>query len=261
MSFFAEMLVEAIGWPVVVIGLVLVLYLPSRQPEKKPAAAPAPQPVPEPRVPRDTSRPYPRPKGSRSKLNRVCPVCGTGRETGDLDGRVLGWPAHASCAEWLGDWEPPYIPAPPRPVVRSGSTNTIRYAGNASGSLGGGAGGSGSISVVGSPGAQVNAGNGNRQDGSFPVASTDDLAHAQEMVKNGAISLNEARERLNRQITASWGVPPAMLEQHTHKAGDPIPVEECPKCGARFCGPPDYLRSAYKTHQQTGCRQSSSLLS
>lgn len=66
-----------------------------------------PLPVPEPRTPRDLSRPYPRPKGHRSGLNRACPVCGTGKETWPMDTRVLGWPAHQTCAEWLGAWEPP----------------------------------------------------------------------------------------------------------------------------------------------------------
>lgn len=79
-----------------------------------------PEAVSEPKIPRDKSRTYPRPKGSRSKLNRVCPVCGTGRETGDLDRRVLGWPAHRTCAEWLGDWKPAFAPGaefrPSRPA-------------------------------------------------------------------------------------------------------------------------------------------------
>ena len=66
---------------------------------------------PQPKAPRDLDRPYPRPKGHRSRLNRVCPVCGAGKETAAMDARVLGWPAHGACADWLGDWEPGKIPS------------------------------------------------------------------------------------------------------------------------------------------------------
>lgn len=194
-------------------------------------------PAPELRIPRDTSRLYPRAKDSRSKLNRVCPVCGTGRETGDLDRRVLGWPAHRTCAEWLGDWKPPgYVPPPP-----------CRPAGSVT-----------AVAVSNSPGVQVNVGNGNSQAASLPIASTAVIASAQEMVRNGLASVDEVRERLNREIISSWGVAPMMLEEHTHKAGDPVPGERCPQCGARFCGPPDYLRQAFKMHRQLGCHPQSS---
>lgn len=212
--------------------------------------------VPEPKIPRDTSRPYPRPKGSRSKLNRVCPVCGTGQETGDLDGRILGWPAHRTCAEWLGDWKPKgslasHQAVPPSSPVPTGS---ITVSGNLDGIASTGQG-SVSIQVSTSPSAQVNVGSGNSQVVWSESGKTDPVVL---MTQNGAISPAEARERLNREIVASWGVPPMMLEEHTHKAGDPAPTEQCPKCGARFCGTPDYLRSAFRMHQRTGCRQSSS---
>lgn len=187
-----------------------------------------PQPIPEPKIPRDTSRPYPRPRNSRSKLNRVCPVCGTGAETTGLDGKVLGWPTHASCAEWLGDWKPPR-PAP-SPVVPGKAAV--------------------SITVENSPRTQVNVGSGNNQR----VPFTSQQVEVSAKLANGLISLDEARERLNREIVASWGVTPAILEKHTHKAGDPLPIERCPQCGAQFCGTPDYLRSAYKLHLQLGCR-------
>jgi hypothetical protein len=73
--------------------------------------APEPEHVPEPRVPRDTSRPYPRGDSAATEEQlRACPVCGMT----DLDqmipddlAEISGWPAHASCKEWLGGWKPP----------------------------------------------------------------------------------------------------------------------------------------------------------
>jgi|ERR1039457_448816 hypothetical protein len=146
---------------------------------------PASVPAPEPKVPRDTSRPYPRTKGSRSKLNRVCPVCGTGRETGDLDRRVLGWPAHRTCAEWLGDWKPPgYVPPPPyRPT---GSVTAV--------------------AVSNSPRAQVSVGNGE-------VFSSEEV-EVSALYMNGLITVNEARLRLNAEMFRMFGVPPADLGGH-----------------------------------------------
>jgi hypothetical protein len=214
-----------------------------------PVAVPEPAPAVMPKIPRDTSRPYPRPKGHRSGLNRVCPVCGTGRETGDLDGRVLGWAAHRSCAEWLGDWKPPSaevrelqgaldsfedhrVPVlPPRPGTSATASMTAQPA----------ISGSGSITVT-----------------SYPVASAEEVAAARKILQNGIASPGETRERLNAEIIASWGVPPMMLQEHTHKPGDPVPAVQCPSCGARFIGTPDYLREAYRIHRQAGCRPRSS---
>ena len=78
-------------------------------PEPRPNFAPnkpAGMTAPDGRVPRDLDRPYPRPAGGRRKPDKTCPVCGTGAETTPLDGKVLGWRAHGSCAEWLGEWQP-----------------------------------------------------------------------------------------------------------------------------------------------------------
>ena len=81
-----------------------------------PAQAAEPCLLLEPRGPRDTSRPYPRPKGHRSKLNSGAALCaGPDGRRGLLRQKVLGWLGlHASCAEWLGDWHSPR-PAPPLP--------------------------------------------------------------------------------------------------------------------------------------------------
>ena len=233
-----------------VATLFVIAYMnfvrPARKHRKAALAAPAAPvapPVPEPRVPRDTSRTYPRPKGSRSKLNRVCPVCGTGQATGILDGRVLGWPAHRTCAEWLGDWKPvvrgggEYATEPARsgvgPVARVGSTNTVTYIGASSTTCGGGGAGGSSTNGI-------------------AFASPETMAIT-EQVKNGLISVGEARERLDREIVATFAVSPMALEEHAHKASDPLPTVRC-TCGAQFIGTPEYLKSAMETHRRVGCR-------
>jgi hypothetical protein len=190
---------------------------PARKRRKAELAVDAPKPnfapnrptgptPPDGRIPRDLDRPYPRPKGGRRKLDKTCPVCGTGDETTALDGRVLGWRAHASCAEWLGDWKPKtpagggeYAaepsghcdpgPIPVGPVLRhrTGGTNTIRYAGGPSGGGAGGSGGSGSVQVV-------RCENG----------TTDPLVL---MTQRGMISIDEARA----QIITAFGVPGPVL--------------------------------------------------
>jgi len=213
------------------------------------------------RLPLDTSRPYPRPKGNRSKLNKVCPVCGTGDETTALDGRVLGWRAHASCAEWLGDWKPKVPvsgggyaaepsgdpgPIPVGPVLRrgTGSTSTIHYNGSTA-SASGGAGGSGATAI---------------QFGSFPIASTGDLVLAQEMMMRGMASIDEARERLGREVIASFGVPgPSfgadVIEQRRKPPGVPVMHLDC-TCGRRYIGTADWITESIYAHRTAGrCRR------
>lgn len=186
---------------------------------------PGPVDLPPPKIPRDTSRPYPRPKGSRSKLNRVCPVCGTGRETGDLDGRVLGWPSHASCAEWLGDWKPPTREI--RELQRGLDDFKARY------------GGSPPLSL---PVPSANP------DGSYPIASADDLARAQELVMNGLASVNEVRER----IVSAFSVPDLVIWS---AAGDRQPLSfearsvPCPDCGTYFEGTAQGVRQSLDRHR------------
>ena len=166
---------------------------------------------PDGRVPRDLDRPYPRPAGGRRKPDKTCPVCGTGAETTPLDGKVLGWRAHGSCAEWLGEWRPqrpvplPYSPdksligyieqgqksADPGPIQvgpmlrrETGSTNTIHYAGNTAGAVdrSGGAGGSGGVTIT------------------------------PHMLMNGLISLDEARERLTRPVAGQGTITVGALD-------------------------------------------------
>jgi len=208
-------------------------------------------PVPEPKIPRDTSRPYPRgDSAATGEILQTCPICGMS----DLDQMIpddladfFGWPAHASCKEWLGEWEPPrllplpaILPYRPDPAA-AGYRNKIPRSAAVE------------ISVSDSPGAQINVGDRNSQVAWSESGTTDPVVL---MTQRGMISLDETRERLNREIVASWGVPPAILGEHTRKVGDPLPLERCPDCGAQFVGTPDYLRSAYEIHQRTGCRQS-----
>ena len=95
-------------------NLYWLLLRPERKRRKAALAIPA-VPVPEPRVPRDTSRPYPRCFfGATPELLETCPVCGM-TDPGNLDGKLLGWPAHSECLEWLGDWKP----------AKSGTTDPI----------------------------------------------------------------------------------------------------------------------------------------
>jgi hypothetical protein len=150
---------------------------------------------PEPKAPRDTSRTYPRPGRTRSKLTRICPVCGM-EDPGNLDGKVLGWPAHRSCAEWLGDWRPARTSAvaggeyATEPVwCQSGTTNTIVYTGKSPVTALGGGGGAGGSSL-----------------NMVPWMAPGVMA-VMEQVGNGLITPNEARERLDREISAAFGMP------------------------------------------------------
>ena len=107
----------------------VAIWIACRKVYGVPVAAGAPAvPQPEPRIPCDLDRPYPRPAKFSRKLNSVCPVCGTGDTTGSLGGRVLGWRAHVSCAEWLGDWRP----SAAKPVLdwlASGGTAPVKTGG------------------------------------------------------------------------------------------------------------------------------------
>jgi hypothetical protein len=217
---------------------------PARRRRKAGLAAPViAAPGPEIRVPRDLDRQYPRPKGGRRKLDKTCPVCGTGAETTALDGRILGWPAHASCAEWLGDWRPKALagggeyaaepftqgafdsgPIPVGPVSRSGGS-TIAYMGGTVATVigwGGGAGGSSTYAPV-----------------------------TPEMIMTGQISPDEARLRLNAEMLGAYGVPGPDLggsAAWTRKA--------CPDCGMEFSGTPADLAASFRAHEESGqCEQ------
>jgi hypothetical protein len=231
-----------------VSSLLLVAHVRLVQPavrRRKVAPAVPAVPEPEPRVPRDLDRPYPRPKGGRRKLDKTCPVCGTGDGTSSLGGKILGWPAHASCAEWLGDWAPPspmimelqralddindrrtLTPGDPGPievgpVARPVSTNTVHYTGGTVATVihwTGGAGGSTSGDVM-------------------------------AWLANGLISTDEARLRLNVEMLSGFGLPgPDLGETFTRKA--------CPDCGMEFSGTADAIDTSLYVHRKEGqCEQ------
>jgi hypothetical protein len=97
-----------------VAGIALAFYLAYgvrlafRAPE--PTAIPPPVPSAFPALtpaPYDTARPYPRPGtgGLELELDRTCPWCGM-EDPGRLVKEFLGWPAHRTCTELAGAWEP-----------------------------------------------------------------------------------------------------------------------------------------------------------
>ena len=209
-------------------------------PEPRPNFAPnkpAGMTAPDGRVPRDLDRPYPRPKGGRRKLDKTCPVCGTGAETTPLDGKVLGWRAHGSCAEWLGEWQPtgrlpvplPYSPDKsligymekgqrtawdPGPIevgaaTRQGTTNTIHYTGGTAITLGGGGGTSEAVMDW-------------LAKGSFPIASEEDLRRARDAI-----------------------------EQRRKPPGAPVITEYC-TCGTKFTGTPEWIGMRLDVHRASG---------
>ena len=219
--------------------------------------------APDGRVPRDLDRPYPRPKGGRRKLDKTCPVCGTGAETTPLDGKVLGWRAHGSCAEWLGEWQPtgrlpvplPYSPdksligytekgqkpSDPGPIQvgpvlrrETGSTNTIYgntiYTG-------------GTVATIGWTG-------GAGADSSLDSMALTNAA-LQQQIANGHMTAAEAREWLDREVINAFGVPgPDLGESSTFTR------EACPDCGMEFTGFYPDLAVSLAAHAESGqCEQ------
>lgn len=221
--------------------------------ERKPEVRAAP----EPREPRDKDRTYPRPKGSRSKLNRVCPVCGTGQETTALDGRVLGWPAHQTCAEWLGDWHPrrtptpPYKPDPELIGYMEGGQKGNRSV-SVSGNLAGIAStGTGTVNVTYTGGTAITMPSGGT---GFTSSQVETCA----LLATGLITVDEARLRLNAEILGAFGVPPPVIgwphsctEQRLKPQGAPVIHHDC-CCGHRFTGTEAWVAREIDDHCVSG---------
>ena len=265
---------------------------PARRRARAAALAVAAEPEPELRVPRDLDRQYPRPKGGRRKLDKTCPACGTGAETTALNGKILGWPAHASCAEWLGEhWRParpvppPYkpdmelighierggygagnltaseLPPPPSSVSVRSRTNTVHCAGGTVltiGNLTGVAGGSGNLDSM---------------------ALTNDVAAViRRQIADGHVTVDEARER----IISAFGVPgPALgdavdeaalghlvalqemfLDSEMRATANAIEqrckvpgkpaITEFCTCGMKFTGTPEWIGMRLDVHRASG---------
>ena len=200
-------------------------------PEPRPNFAPnkpAGMTAPDGRVPRDLDRPYPRPAGGRRKPDKTCPVCGTGAETTPLDGKVLGWRAHGSCAEWLGEWRPqrpvplPYSPdksligymekgkkpTDPGPIEVGG--RSVSVSGNLTGIASTGDGAANVIYAGGTVATVIawGGGAGGSSSSLDSMALTNNVAATiREQLASGQVSVEEARERI---ITA-FGVPGPVL--------------------------------------------------
>ena len=115
MSGLALALMAGVPACIIIGGMILIMAWPDR-----PEAA-----VPVLRAPADTSRPFLR---TASDLDwpldrrlRACPICGM-RDDGNLDSyHQGGWPCHALCKEWLGEWRAPAgtgrVPVRENPVL------------------------------------------------------------------------------------------------------------------------------------------------
>jgi hypothetical protein len=240
---------------------------PARKRRKAELAAPViAAPEPELRAPRDPGRPYPRPKGGRRKLDKTCPVCGTGPETTALDGKILGWPAHASCAEWLGEhWRPARPAAPPfspdkqligyieqgqKPNAVKRGTTYSTYVGTGNLTASELAPPPPSVSVRGSTDAVHYAGGTaitvSAWDAGAGGSTSEDVM---AWLANGLISTDEARLRLNAEMLSGFALPgPDVGNAFTRKA--------CPDCGMEFSGTADAIDTSLYVHRKEGqCEQ------
>ena len=218
---------------------------------------------PDGRVPRDLDRPYPRPAGGRRKLDKTCPVCGTGAETTPLDGKVLGWRAHGSCAEWLGDW------GPPSPQVAELQRALDGFKDHR-------------VPVVAMGGTAITVTNWTGGAGGSSLdrmALTNSVAAViRQQLAGGHVTVDEARDR----IVTAFGVPgPVMgdavdeaalghlvalqemfldsearacrdaIEQRRKPPGKPVITEFC-TCGTKFTGTPEWIRMRLDVHRASG---------
>jgi hypothetical protein len=201
----------------------LTLLRPARK-RRRVARLEATKPAPERREPRDTSRPYPKPDSISPGDERltVCPVCGMedllfldgGPDQGDL----MGWPAHATCAEWLGDW----VPAPaerPVPEYRYlGSAGTIPV------HLGG------TVATIFTAGESINR----------SAVAIDQMTQA---ANAGMMTMDELRER----IVGAFGIPEISITTTSADAG----TATC-DCGMSFSGIAVDLDRSMEAHRTSG---------
>ena len=189
---------------------------------------------PDGRVPRDLDRPYPRPAGGRRKPDKTCPVCGTGAETTPLDGKVLGWRAHGSCAEWLGEWQP--TGRLPVPLPYSPDKSLIGY-------MEKGQKGERSIAVSGNLTGIASTGDGAVNLGGTAIT----------------IGAGTASEAVLAWLANGWrtAADPAQREVafdalKTALDGDTFTRRACPDCGMEFAGTADAIDTSLYAHRKGG---------
>lgn len=185
-------------------------------------------PVTEKREPRDTTRPYPKPAGVNADDKRlpVCPVCGMedpiflGAGTG-TDALLMGWPAHRTCVEWLGEWKP--APPPYRP-----NPDLIGYADRGQRSYVGG-----TVATMPAPFTCERA-----------MDKTAEAVTANLQALNaGQITLDELRER----IVGAFGYPQMTITATAASAG----TVTC-DCGMSFSGNVADLDRSMEVHRTSG---------
>lgn len=222
-----------LGVPVLALfwNTYFLLVRPVRK-RRKAEAAEAAGPVPERREPYDLSRPYPKPDGSGEDDERLgtCPVCGMDDplqlDGGLFQGDCLGWPAHATCIEWLGDWKPAPPPFRPNPELIGcvGAQNSARpvYLG-------------GTAVTIPSPASILP---GQARDRSAEIVSG--LASAQQA---GMITMDELRER----IVGAFGYPQFTITADSDGGG----TVTC-DCGMCFHGMPVEVDKSMEVHRTCG---------
>ena len=189
---------------------------------------------PDGRVPRDLDRPYPRPAGGRRKPDKTCPVCGTGAETTPLDGKVLGWRAHGSCAEWLGEWQPQR----PVPLPYSPDKSLIGYM---------------------EKGQRTAWDPGPIEVGAASGRAPDDTIHCDRAAN--VITLGGGGGRQGRawaggagdSASRAWSNSGGPVTRSSSDASRPAPVitEYC-TCGTKFTGTPEWIRMRLDVHRASG---------
>ena len=196
---------------------------------------------PDGRVPRDLDRPYPRPAGGRRKPDKTCPVCGTGAETTPLDGKVLGWRAHGSCAEWLGEWQPQR----PVPLPYSPDKSLIGYMEKGQ--------------QLGDPG-PIELANRRWRTAPNPAEREAAFDALKNMIGLGETFARKACEDCGMEFSGTSIDLAASFQAHQvsgqceqrRRKQAPAAIDEYCTCGMKFCGTPARIRVMLDEHHASG---------
>ena len=227
-----------------VSSLLFVTYAKAVRPavERRRTTPVAPaEPGPEPRTPRDLDRPYPRPAGGRRKPDKTCPVCGTGAETTPLDGKVLGWRAHGSCAEWLGEWQPQR----PVPLPYSPDKSLIGYMEKGQ--------------QLGDPG-PIELANRRWRTAPNPAEREAAFDALKNMIGLGETFARKACEDCGMEFSGTSIDLAASFQAHQvsgqceqrRRKQAPAAIDEYCTCGMKFCGTPARIRVMLDEHHASG---------